>query len=83
MPEDDWYGPFSRGRAVGYLYAFGGLLVVAFALAGFTFRGQITYDGVSYPPTQWSEDIQWPPLAVGAMLFSYGVYKARNGTRNQ
>lgn len=79
MAEDDWYGPFSRGRWVGYLHVLGAVVVIALAVAGFTFERQIVIDGVASPPSRWGEQIQWPPLVFGVLLLLVGAYIARRG----
>jgi hypothetical protein len=79
MAEDDWYGPFRRGRWKGYLHFLGGASVVALALLGFTFEKQVVVDGFANPPTRWGHQIQWPPLVLGLLLMLFGVYKARRG----
>ena len=79
MAEDDWYGPFSRGRWKGYAHALVGLAVIGLALAGFTFEHRVIVDGIGNPPTRWRNEIQWPPLALGLLLLVFGTYKARRG----
>ena len=79
MTEEDWYGPFRRGRWKGYLSLVGGASIVALALAGFTFEKQFIMDGIANPPTRWRDQIQWPPLVFGLLLLLLGAYKARRG----
>jgi hypothetical protein len=69
---------FSSGRWIGYAQILAGLIVIGFAIAGFTFERQTIVDGVAYPPSRWGERVQWPPLVLGTALLGIGFYTARH-----
>jgi hypothetical protein len=49
----------------------GGVFLVVGGLSGYTFARQYSDRP---PPVMWREAVEWPPVALGAVLFTLGLY---------
>lgn len=75
MAESDWYGPFSRGRGLGYLLCVAGAVIAICGIAGVGFR---RYSATVEGP-YFIGRADWPVVAGGVVVFLVGAVRIRGG----